>query len=247
MAQILQELGSAIESERAKQGKQPSLMERFQPYVARSIGGVTGLMLLLWIATSLASINGKIQDRPILAEIDGQVHQLKELPAGSRSSAVVQKHIAETLSSLLWLSNRLPGKYGGKVVQPVKVPGIEQPIPRITAIAASNIVDENRLSTLQELAKKLPNLEAGESKMLRIYNLEQPKKTETGYSVKMYSSIWRVGKDSIPLDYEEFNRIVHLKTVFVEPELSKDALTSAILLDTVKNGLMIDYLEPFKD
>jgi hypothetical protein len=245
--QVLHELDKAVESEKAKQGKKPSRIERIQPYIARSIGGVAGLFLLLWIAASLSSINSKIQDRPILAEIDGQVHRMKELPAGERSPAVIRGHIAETLSSLLWLNNQLPGKYGGKIVPPVKVPGIETLMPRITAIAASNIVDENRLSTLQQIAKKIPNLEAGESKMLRIYNLELPKQTEGGYSVKMYASIWRVGKDSIPLDYEEFNRVVHLKSVFVTPEANKDPLTASILLDTVKNGLMIDYLEPFKD
>lgn len=247
MTQVLQELNSAIESEKAKQGKKPSLIESVKPYIARSIGGITGLILLLWIATSLSSINNKIKDRPILAEIDGQVHQLKELPEGSRSPETIKKHVAETLSLMLWLNNRLPAKYGGKVVPPVKIPGVEKLIPLTTAIAAANILDENKLLTLQELAKKIPDIEAGESKMLRIYNLEQPQKTETGYSIKMRSSIWRVNKESMPLDYEQFNRVVHLRTVFVQPPSTKDPLTSAILLDTVKNGLMIDYLEPFKD
>jgi hypothetical protein len=245
---LLNDLEESIRSQEAKEGKAPSFFDRVRPFLIKSAFGFLSIILLWWIASSLAEINAKIQSRPVLAEIDGNVRQMRELPAGERSPQVIHEHITTTLSSLLWMSNRLPSKYGGKEDPGTNIPGIKTRIPRLIALSALNIVDDNRISTLKEIAKKFPpNMDKGETRMLRIYRLEKPQKTEQGYSVKMTASFWTVGADGMPTaDPETFNRIVHLVSVEIPPKEAIDDPLKQVVNGTMQRGLMIDYLEPIR-
>jgi hypothetical protein len=245
---LIKELDDAIEYQKQKEGTAPSFFERIQPFLAKSAFGILSIILLLWIASSLNGINSKIQSRPVLAEIDGTVKQMKELPAGERSTEVIHAHIVDTLSLLLWMGNKVPKPYGGGENPMVKVPGIKSRIPKTNALAALNIVDENRIPTLRAIVKKFPaNLDKGETTMLRIYKLGTPQKTADGYKVEMLASLWTVSADNTPLDSETLNRTVYLRSVLIPPKnMAKDS-TAQIVNVTMGRGLMIDYLEPLKN
>jgi hypothetical protein len=244
---ILQELDNEIQKQQQKEGKALSRFERFKPYLGGTIAVSIGLLLLIWIAQSLSSIDGKLQKHAVLAEIGGDVYRVQELPEGQRSRAVIEEHISDALSALLWMSNRLPAKYGGGVAQPITVPGINKKVPKIIALAALNIVDENRTKTLKRIADNFPDIENGETKMLRIYHFDEPKKTEKGYSVKMYASLWTIDATNTPKDSEQFNRIVYLVSVVQPSDIVATDPLAGIVAATVKRGLMIDYLKPFED
>jgi hypothetical protein len=133
---------------------------------------------------------------------------------------------------------------GGGLDEGIEVAGVTVKIPKTIFIASWNLTEDGRVSILNEIAQQFPKgIWSGEQKILRIYDLADPVKTDDGYMVFMTASFYYVGADGQPKNATKFNREIHLITVEQPAFKLKPGPVEEIVNGLMRNGLMISYFK----
>lgn len=238
---VMQVLEEEIESEQTG----PSLKSWVLPYLPKILFyGFFSFTLLAMLILQF-SIMVKANRGSILAEMqDGSTTRMKEMPSDYRSKAVIHAHIMGILPILVRMSNKLPVEMGGGPDGGIEVAGVSVKIPKPIYIASWNLTEDGRLPILNAIASQFPKgLWQGEQKLLRIYDLAEPVKTDDGYMVYMTASFYVVGPDGQPKNATTFNREIHLVAVAKPVFKLKPNPVEELVNGLMKDGLMISYIK----
>jgi hypothetical protein len=242
---ILEELETEIDNE----GKKPSLLSQLIPLLPKICFYGFFSLSLLFIIISQIDISSKIKRKPVFAELsNGKTAYLQQQDEGYRSKSVIFAHIMEIMPLLTRMSNKLPEELGGGRDEGVIPNGMEVKIPRVIEAASFNLTEDGRLETLKAIASQFPTgMWEGEQKLLRIYHLDDPIKTEDGYMVYMQASFYIADRNGQPKDAMTFNREIYLVPVEIPKFVLKPDALQLIINGLQRRGLMISYLKPRRD
>lgn len=229
------------EEEEAKVGK--PILKRVLPYIPNFFlfGGLFSWLLIMTILQFSVVENS---NRTVMAEMEsGDTVAMKRKERNYRAPQVILSHVKNLVPMLFRMSNRLPAELGGGPDTGVEVNGIGK-LPKAVVIASYNLTEDGRLSILNGIKKKMPtDIWEGSQKLLRIYDLSEPVKTDAGYMVFMTASFYVVNKNGLPQAAETFNREVHLIPVEPYKIKLKPSPMEEIVNGLMKNGLMISHFK----
>jgi hypothetical protein len=240
---LMDSLRDEIDSE----GQSVSLLRRLLPYLpktlfygffALSICAMVGLQFLILTKNS----------KSVLVEMaDGKTIQAEPQSSTYRSFSVIRNHVSIILPMLMRISSKLPVELGGGIDQGMQVQGVDAKIPSAIALASWNLTEDGRLDILNEIVRQFPvGLWQGEQKLLRIYDLSEPVKTETGYLVYMTASIYYANANNQPRYASTFNREIHLIPVLPFKAALKPSPVEKLVNGLNADGLMISHLKTRK-
>jgi hypothetical protein len=241
---LLEELETEIENE----GKRPSPLKRLIPLLPKLCFYGFFSLVLLYIVVMLADLSSKVQREPVFVELrDGSTTVMQEKQTGYRSKENIHGHILGILPLLLRMSNKLPAELGGGKDEGVIPVGMEQKVPRAMYAASFNLSEDGRIPILRAIASEFPKgMWDGDQKLLRIYNLEDPVKTDEGYMVYMVASFYPVDKTGQPQTPTTFNREIHLMPVEKPRFILKPDPLQLLINGLQRSGLMINYIKARK-
>ena len=241
---LLEELKTEIENE----GKRPSPLKLLIPLLPKLCFYGFFSFVLLYIVVTLADLSSKVQREPVFAELrDGSTTVMQEHETGYRSKENIHSHILGVLPLLLRMSNKLPAELGGGKDDGVIPAGMTQKIPRTMYAASFNLAEDGRIPILNAIASEFPKgMWDGDQKLLRIYNLDDPVKTDDGYMVYMTASFYPVDKSGQPQTPTTFNREIHLIPVEKPRFILKPDPLQLLVNGLQRSGLMINYIKTRK-
>jgi hypothetical protein len=237
---LMDSLRDEIEAE----SKDISLLRRLLPYLPKILFYGFFTVFLLVIICLQFSILAK-NSKSVLVELaDGNTIQAEPQASNHRSPAVIRKHVSIILPMLMRISNKLPVELGGGIDQGMQVQGVDAKIPSAIALVSWNLTEDGRLDILNQIVRQFPpGLWQGEQKLLRIYDLSEPVKTETGYMVYMTASIYYANASGQPRYASTFNREIHLIPVLPFKAALKPSPVEKLVNGLNADGLMISYLK----
>jgi hypothetical protein len=233
-----------LESEIEEEGKRPSLLRQVLPLVPKILFYGFFSLVLLYIVIALAILSSKVQRDPVYAELaDGTTTRMVEKETGYRSKKVIHEHILGIVPMLFRISNKLPEEMGGGKDEGVIPAGMKEKVPRAIYVASFNLTEDGQIPILQAIATQFPpEMWGGAQKLLRIYHLDDPVKTDDGYMVYMVASFYLADKNGKPQDAITFNREIHLVPVEKPRFILRPDPLQLLVNGLQKDGLMISYI-----